>query len=74
MLVIAEPPLETRYSHEALCRDGPESCTFVGIDVSGDFLQQAKSNMLTACPMLRSDRVELIQATYMEGLKEARKR
>ena len=30
--------------------------------------------MLSACPKLRPDKVDLIQATYMDGLKEARKR
>jgi hypothetical protein len=44
----------------------------VGIDVSADFLEQAKHNMLEACPGLRNDRVELVQAPYMEGLKKAR--
>lgn len=55
-----------------LSRDGPDACTFVGIDVSADFLQQARHNMLEACPGLRGDRVELVQAPYMEGLKKAR--
>ena len=55
-------------------RDGPDACTFVGIDVSGDFLEQAKANLLSACPKMRKDRVELIQATYMDGVKEARNR
>lgn len=56
------------------CRDGPKSCTFVGIDVSGDFLEQAKANLLTACSAMREERVELIQATYMDGVKQARER
>lgn len=63
-----------RFEGKLNFRDGPDECTFVGIDVSGDFLEQAKANLLTACPKLREERVELIQATYMEGVREARKR
>ena len=44
----------------------------MGIDVSADFLQQAKANLLEACPELLADKVELVQAPYLEGLKEAR--
>ena len=54
------------------CRDGSDGCSFVGIDVSADFLQQAKANLLEACPGLLADKVELVQAPYLEGLKEAR--
>ena len=53
-------------------RDGSDKCSFVGIDVSADFLQQAKANLLEACPGLLADKVELVQAPYLEGLKEAR--
>lgn len=57
-----------------LSRDGPEGCTFVGVDVSQDFLEQAKANLLTACPKLKEGKVETIQATYMDGVREARRR
>jgi dimethylhistidine N-methyltransferase len=56
-----------------LARDGPEACTFAGIDVSAQFLQQAKNNLLAACPKLIADQVELVQATYMDGLREVRR-
>ena len=68
---------ETKFSScssDMICRDGAKNCKFVGIDVSADFLEQAKANMLQACPGLRTENVEMIQETYLEGLAEARRR
>lgn len=55
-------------------RDGPAACTYLGIDISAEFLDLAKQNLLKACSGLREDRVELVQAEYMDGVQKARNR
>ena len=55
-------------------RDGADAVKFVGIDVSGGALQQARLNLQTLCPDIPPENLEFIEAEYYEGLREAHRR
>ena len=61
--------------HLVLChRDGPDSCFFEGIDVSADFLEAAKRNVLQTCTGMKPDNTGTICLPYLQGLQAARDR
>lgn len=53
-------------------RDG--CCRFAGIDVSESFLEEARSNLMRHVAGLQESQIELVQAEYIEGLREVRRR
>ena len=55
-------------------RDGPSLVRFIGIDVSGGALAQAKRNLTTLCPDIPPPNLEFIEAEYLDGLQEAHAR
>lgn len=55
-------------------RDGADNVRFLGIDVSGGALLQARRNLQTLCPDIPAANLELCEAEYLPGLAEARRR
>ena len=55
-------------------RDGAAAVHFVGIDVSGRALAQAESNLRRLCPEVGGAQLEMVEAEYLAGVAEARRR
>jgi uncharacterized SAM-dependent methyltransferase len=49
-------------------------CRYAGIDVSGQFLEEAYNNLIHKVDGLRHEDLDMVQADYMEGLKIVRER
>eukprot|EP00897_Mesotaenium_endlicherianum_P009271 jgi/Mesen1/8372/ME000468S07806 len=63
-----------RYEYGLKLKEIVRYCRFAGIDVSASFLEEARANLLRHVAGLRERDVATVQADYIEGLREVRRR